>query len=189
MASVSTEKMRTKKVKGWYEHLLEPKQDDSGKNYYDCMLLIPKTDTDVVAKARKLIDGLAKQVFGTAAGKVRKPLKDGCDFTNGKGEHPEEMDDYWYMNAKSQYKPDVIDVYKQKLETAEDVYSGMICLACINFYSYNEKTNKGVSCGLSSLVKVGAGERIVGQGSAESDFEGEDLSSYAEEPEDGEEDY
>lgn len=189
MASVSTEKMRTKKVKVWYEHLLEPKQDDSGKDYYDCMLLIPKTDTDVVAKIKQLSENLAKQVFGKAAAKVKKPLKDGSDFTNGDGDHVDEMDGYWYMNAKSQYKPDIIDVYKQKLETAEDVYSGMICLACISFYSYDQKTNKGVACGLSSLVKVGAGERIVGQGSAESDFEGEDLSSYAEDPEDGGEDY
>ena len=181
----STEKMRTKKVRVWYEHLLVQRKNDKGDDAgYDCMLLIPKTDTDVIDKIKELSERLAKQVFGKGWKKVKLPLKDGLDFTNSEDEHPDIMDDYMYLNAKSQYKPDIIDVYKNKLESEDDVYSGMDCLACINFYSYEQPTNRGISCGLSSLVKVGAGERIVGKGSAESDFAGEDLTQYAETDED-----
>ena len=61
----STEKMRTKKVRVWYEHLLVQRKNDKGDDAgYDCMLLIPKTDTDVIDKIKELSEGLAKQVFG-----------------------------------------------------------------------------------------------------------------------------
>lgn len=51
----STEKMRTKKVRVWYEHLLVQRKNDKGDDAgYDCMLLIPKTDTDVIDKIKEL---------------------------------------------------------------------------------------------------------------------------------------
>ena len=85
------------------------------------------------------------------------------------------------MNVKSKFKPDVVNKYKEKIDDEREFYSGCYGLASINFYVYDNKTNKGISAGLSSILKIKDGEPLGGASSAEADFKDVDLSQYEDE--------
>lgn len=93
------------------------------------------------------------------------------------------------MNVKSKFKPDVVDKYKDKIEDERDFYSGCYGLACISLYSYENKSNVGISAGLSSVMKIKDGEPLGGRSSAEQDFSDVDLSKYEDEDDYGDDEY
>ena len=51
---------------------------------------------------------------------------------------------------------------RKPIEDEADFYSGMYARAAISFYSYESNGNKGVSVGVSSIVKIKDGVPLAG---------------------------
>ncbi len=186
MAATKTAKMTTGLVRFSFCNVLKPRQNDNGEDEYTCMLIIPKTDKKTVNQIRKMVDELKKDYWGNKVPpKYKGPLRDGDEYVNDEtGEQDPARLGHYYMNVKSKFKPDVVDKHKEKIDDERDFYSGCYGLACVNFYVYDNKQNKGISAGLSSIMKIKDGEPLGGASSAEQDFKDVDISQY-----DDEEDY
>ena len=57
-------------------------------------------------------------------------------------------------------------------EIKDTVYSGCYAKVCFNFYPYS-KAQKGIACGLDSVLKMKDGENLGGHGNALGDWEDE----------------
>lgn len=190
MPTTKTDKMLTGLVRFSFCNVLTPRQNDQGEDEYSCMLLIPKEDKKTLNLIRKKVDALKKDYWGNKVPpKYRGPLRDGDEYVNEEtGEQDPNRFGCYYINVKSKFKPDVVDKYKDKIEDERDFYSGCYGIACINFYVYDNKTNKGISAGLSSIMKIKDGEPLGGRSSAEQDFKDFDSSIYDDEDDYGDED-
>lgn len=183
MASTKTVKMVTGLVRFCFCNVLTPRQNDAGEDEYTCMLLIPKEDKKTLNTIRKMVDELKKDYWGNKVPpKYKGPLRDGDEYVNEEtGEQDPNRFGCYYMNVKSKFKPDVVNKYKEKIDDEREFYSGCYGLDSINFYVYDNKTNKGISAGLSSILKIKDGEPLGGASSAEADFKDVDLSQYEDE--------
>lgn len=183
MANTKTTKMVTGLVRFCFCNVLTPRQNDAGEDEYTCMLLIPKEDKKTLNTIRKMVDDLKKDYWGNKVPpKYKGPLRDGDEYVNEEtGEQDPNRFGCYYMNVKSKFKPDVVNKYKEKIDDEREFYSGCYGLASINFYVYDNKTNKGISAGLSSILKIKDGEPLGGASSAEADFKDVDLSQYEDE--------
>ena len=185
-----TNKMTTGLVRFCFCNVLNPRQNDAGEDEYTCMILIPKEDKKTINQIRKMVDELKKDYWGNKVPpKYKGPLRDGDEYVNEEtGEPDENRFGCYYMNVKSKFKPDIIDKYKEPIDDERGFYSGCYGLACINFYVYDQKTNKGISAGLSSIMKIKDGDPLGGASSAASDFKDVDVSEYEDEDDYSDED-
>ena len=185
--NVST-KCRIGEVRLSYVHIFQPRATtEGGEKKYSLTLLIPKSNTELVAKIRAAIEAAKQAGAATFGGKVpanlRIPLRDG-DL-----ERPDD-DTYagcWFINASSKTKPGVvkrvkIDGENKLIEVTneEDVYSGCYGFASVNFFAYSASGNKGIAAGLNNVLKTRDGEYLGGRASAQTDFGGINLDTYEE---------
>ena len=173
------------KARASYEHVFHAKgvSPTDTKPKYGLSLIIPKTETALIAKIKEAINnaytlGLQSKWGGKAPKKPFDPLKDGDK------EQPDDeaYANSYYLNASCSTKPGVNKVKgysnvdgKRKLITEEitneeEFYSGCYVYATVNFYPFDANGNKGVACGLNNVLKVEEGEPLGGRQSAESDF-------------------
>ena len=112
-----------------------------------------------------LKEGIAK-LGGNIPPTWKNPLRDGDT------ERPDNPDYAWHMfvNANSDNRPGIVDVYLNTIIEKEDFYSGCYGRASITFYVFNTHCIKGVACGLNHLQTLAAGERLPRGSSAEADF-------------------
>lgn len=187
MANNRTVKMTTELVRFNFCHLFKQRlNDQKEEDGYSCLILIPKKDKKTLSKINKLVDALKKDYWGNKVPpKYKGPLRDGDEYVNEEtGEPDPTRFGCYFLNARSMFKPDVIDRYKEKIEDERGFYNGCYGLACINFYAYENKTNKGISCGISSVMKIKDGEPLSGVSSGTADFKDVDASEYDDDEED-----
>lgn len=164
-------KVVTGKVRFSFLSVFEPEAVMGGAPKYAASLIIPKSDVKTIAAIKTAIEeakelGKTKHFGGKIPANVKTPLRDG-DLD--KPDNPEYANSY-FVNAKSKYKPGIVDAEKNEILTREEVYSGCYGRASINFYSYSESGNKGIACGLNNLQKLQDGPSLAGSSSAEEDF-------------------
>lgn len=152
-----------------YPHLFEPYGMDGSPEKYSAAFLIPKTDRKNVEKVKAAIeaaieDGKAKKKKGFDKKNLWYPLQDGDDKDDP------SYHDHWYINAKSDKKPGVVDQQVVKILDPDAVYAGCIVNATVNFYPFSTNGNAGVGAGLGNIQFVKDGERLDGGASAESEF-------------------
>lgn len=179
--ATKTEKMTTGLVRFSYCNVINPRKNDRDEEEYSCMILIPKEDKKTLNKIRRMVDELKTEYWGNKLPpKYKGPLRDGDTYVSEEsGEPDENRFGCYFMNLKSKFKPDVVDKYKDKIDDERDFYSGCYGLACINFYVYDTKQNKGISAGISSIMKIKDGEPLGGGiNSAEVDFKDVDVSQF-----------
>ena len=169
---------------------------DGGEKKYSVSLLIPKSNTGLVAGVKAAIkaafqDGIASRFGGKqpAPGTWKNPLRD------GDAERPDD-ETYagcYFINATSKGKPGIVKIVKMNGEkklveiTDEDeVYSGCYGVASVTFFPFNNAGNKGVAAGLNNVLKTKDGEYLGGRASAQSDF-GDDLDQYGDATEEDDE--
>lgn len=142
--------------------------DDRAK--YSASIIIDKEDKKTIAKIEAAIEAAKNEGKGKWGGKIPKniklPLRDG-DIDR---EDDEAYAGKYFFNASSNYKPQVIDRFKQTIEDPDELYSGCYAYVSINFYPYDFNGSKGVAAGLNNIMKVAEGERLGGVASAETDF-------------------
>jgi hypothetical protein len=172
-------KVVTGKVRFSYLNVFRPKAiNDSSDEKYSVSLIIPKTDTETIAKCEAAIKAAMEMGKAKWGGKIPKglktPLRDG----------DEERDDEAYagcmfINASARTKPGLIGKNRQQITDEEELYSGCYGRASINFYPFDASGNRGVAAGLNNLLKLEDGEPLGGRQSAENDF-----AEYLEEEDD-----
>lgn len=167
-------KVITGKVRLSFVHLLEPDAFEGQEEKYSAMLLIPKDDKktlNAIKKAQKAAYDAAKgdKLKGVKWENVKQTLRDG-DEEKDTEEFP-EFKGVYFINVSSRPKPGIIDRYKNKVDSEEDVYSGVYARVSINFYAYNTAGNKGISAGLNNVQVLGFGDYLGGRASADADFD------------------
>ena len=148
-----------------------------GTPKYSVSLVIPKSDTETVAKIHAAMkaayeEGLPKLQGNSKTApdyeSLKKPLRDG----DKERKNDPVYKDCWFLNANSSTKPGCVDADLQPIIDTSELYSGIIGRASINFYAFNTNGNKGIACGLNNIQKLRDGTPLGGHSRAEDDFGG-----------------
>lgn len=153
-----------------YANIWEPKHEDGKKPSYQTAIIIPKSDTKTIEAIRRAQDaakiaGIAK-LGGKVPANVKVPLRDGDE---DKPDNAEYANSY-FLNAKSNNKPGIVDKNRQPIIDKDEVYSGCWVYISLNFYAFNFEGKKGIGAGLGNIMKFKDDEALAGGSSAESDF-------------------
>ena len=164
-------KVVTGKVRLSYLHVWEPAAVEEGsQKKYSVSLIIPKSDTDTVARIKNAIQSALEAGKAKFGGKIPAALK--LPLRDGDIERADD-DAYlnsWFLNANSSKQPGIVDQNVQPILRQDEVYSGCYGRASINFFAFNTNGNKGIACGLNNIQKLSDGELLGGRTTAEFDF-------------------
>ena len=160
-----------------YTHVFSkysPDGKDDGK--YMTNVLIPKDEKETVKALQKAIEaGKNAAVVSKWGGKLPKkldlPLRDG----DTDKEDDEVYENHYFVNAKSNTRPQIIDKHKVPIVDEDEIYSGVYAFVSLTFYGYDVNGNRGIACGLNNIMKFKDGEHLGGRSSAESDFADIDM--------------
>lgn len=159
----------TGKVRLAYCNIWEPRKDnETGKEKYSSMILIPKDDTETLLAIKNAVEAAYKEgcegeavLKGNATkaptlAAIHTPLRD------GDAEHPGEdpFEGCMFLNATKAKKPDIFDIDKNDITDPDEVYSGCYARVRINFYPYATKGGKGIAVSLWAIQKVEDGEPL-----------------------------
>ena len=133
--------------------------------------IIPKSDTETVAKIKKAIEQAKKDSVSKWGGKVPANLK--LPLRDGDIDRPEDeaYADSYFFNANSRQAPQVVDKDVQPILDQSEVYSGCYGRISVNFYGFNNNGNRGIAAGLGNIQKLRDGESLGGRSNAEEDFD------------------
>lgn len=169
-------KLITGRVRFSYANVFKPKAMEEGSpEVYSVSLLIPKKDKEQVAKIKRIQDEVARELWGAKVPSKFKYelLRDGDDK-----EQPEYAD-HWYINAKSEVKPGIVDADTEPILSMDEFYSGCYGRAHLTVFAFDNKFGKGISCRLENLQKLADGEPLgaerISAEAAFSDEEEDDL--------------
>lgn len=168
-----------------FPHLFTPHKFDSDadKGKYMATVLIPKSEKETIAAIKSAVKAAA-DAFKEKNGQL--PAKFDTDvLRDGADKEDPFYHDYWLLNAKSSSRPGVIDRNNSPITDEEEIYGGVWALVSVNFFGYDAKVKKGVTCGLDNVKKTKDGERFGGgRASAESDFADVELDDKNDEIDD-----
>lgn len=171
-----------------YQHIFQPqKNKNTGKNVYSITMIFDpeqqqeKEFQDMLrlemetgrAKWPNYPEGLFKRPFrkGTQVS-ANNPL--GYDLVK----NPEYKDKI-IVAARSTERPvGLVYSNKQPILDRGDFYSGCYAIASITAYTYDTDGNRGVSFGLTNVMKIKDGDALVAMANPEDDFAEVDLSKY-----------
>jgi hypothetical protein len=170
MATQNT-KVITGRVRMSYTNLFTPRAMNEGDEpKYSLSILIPKSDSETLAKIEKAVEEAKKIGIRLWGGKPVESLK--LPLRDGDEERPdqEEYAGHFFLNASSRQKPGVIDKNNREITDVTEVYSGCYGRVSINFYPFNVSSNKGVRCELFNVQKLQNGEALTTRTTAQEDF-------------------
>lgn len=156
-----------------YAHLFTPHApNDQSEAKYSVNILIPKSDTQTVARVQAAIKaavqdaverGTFKQAVDPQAMKY-PPLRDGDSLTDGGEPRGPEFAGHWFIVAKSsaKRKPFIVDGQMNPIIDEGEVYSGCFANVAVQFFGYANSGNRGISASLTGVQKVKDGERLGG---------------------------
>jgi len=184
---MATEKMMTPEFRVSYPYVL-----DTNKNgKYSISMIFYKKDLAANPKAKaaflamkKAADELYNKAFPKDDAKRKSPFKDADKPGDVKNDDPNYVGSY-YMEATTQFEPEVFDRNKQDIISKKEFYPGCYARARIHFYDY-EGHGGGISCGFDAVQKLRDGEQIGEGGSAKDSFDDElgDMASGVNESDD-----
>ena len=149
-------KVVTGSVRFSYLNVFKPRAFAEGSpEKYSVVLLIPKTAEKTVRKIKKAIEEETKEGMsafwkGKKPANFWNPLRDGDE--EKADEHPEYAGMY-FITAKSDQKPILLDESGEELFDQSEMYSGCWGRADLSFFAFDNKT-KGIGVGLNALKKT-----------------------------------
>ena len=158
-----------------YANVWEAKSINGGAPKFSVSLIIPKSDTQTVAKVKAAIEAAYREGEAKLKGNgksvpplsaIKSPLRDG---DTERPDDPAYANSY-FVNANSPTAPGIVDADRQPILDRSEVYSGVYGRASISFYAFNSNGNRGIACGLNNLQKIRDGEPLGGKSRAEDDF-------------------
>lgn len=148
--------------------LLAPEENLNGVLKYSVCLAFP--DSEDLSKIKTAIYNAVVNRWGEDKTKWPKNLK----FPLRSGSEKEKDLDFWvskmFINANSDRKPGLVDAALNPILNSDEIYSGMIIRAAVNFYAFEKAGNRGIACGLNHVMKVKDGDRLGGGPSIEEAF-------------------
>lgn len=179
MSATNPPRVVTGEVRLSYANIFEAKTIQSGKPKYSVSLIIPKPDTETLAKIERAIDAAIDAGIGKFGGKrpnkaaLKLPLRDG-DIERDDEAYANSM----FVNTNSTTPPQVVGTDLQPILAASEVYSGSYARVSISFYAFNTNDNRGIACALEDIQKLRDGEPLGGNCiSAEADFGGFNIAA------------
>ena len=164
-------KVVTGKIRFSYLTILEPKENDQGRNVWSSAILVPKSDSETVDKIKAAIKAEAQGKWGDKIpANLRNPMRDGDE---------EKPDDdayagHYFLNANNyQGRPGVVDAKLDPIIARDELaqwVSGDYGKAQLEFYPY-DKSGAGVACALANIQFIEHGEPLTGRMRAEDVFE------------------
>ena len=147
-----------------------PDGDEKGAKYMT-NVLIPAGEKQTVDAIQKAIEAAKKAAIaskwnGKCPKDLTSPLMDGDDKDD------EVYAGHYYLNAKCNTRPGLVNRDRTPLVDEEELYSGVWAIVSVTFFGYNVNVKKGISCGLNNLMKFKDDEKLGGRTSAENDFAG-----------------
>lgn len=144
-----------------------PNGEGDGK--YMTNVLIPKSEKKTIKALEQAIEaakkaGVVSKWGGKEPKKLDMPLRDGDDKDD------DVYQGHFYINAKCNTHPGVVDKNKNPIVDEEEMYSGVWAFVSVTFYAYDVSGNRGVACGLNNLMKFKDDDHLGGRVSADSDF-------------------
>lgn len=131
-----------------------------GEKKYSVTILIPKDDEEtvnVISEAIEYTKEASKNKWnGRVPVNLHIPLHDGDD------EKPDKamFKNCYYLNAKSEEAPQVVDKNVQPIENKAELYAGCYGNVSLVFYGYNFSGNKGVGVLLGNIQKTKDGPKL-----------------------------
>lgn len=159
-----------------YTNLITPRAQNEEKPdelTYSSALLIPKSDKETIKAIRAAItealaEGVQKKWGGKTPKGLKNPLRDGDE----EREDDENYKGHLFINAKGprggREKPILLNSRGQETDSVEVIYSGVFARVSIQFYPYDKNGNRGVACGISSVLSMEHGEPLGNTVTAES---------------------
>lgn len=154
-----------------YTHVFNKYNPDgsSEDGKYMTNVLIPRTETETIEAIKGAIETAKKQAIvskwgGKEPKKLDMPLRDGDEKDD------DVYADHFYVNAKSNTRPGIVDKDLQPIVDEEEIYSGVWAYVSVTFYGYDVSGNRGIACGLNNIKKFKDDDKLGGRVSAESDF-------------------
>lgn len=157
-----------------YLHIWEPTAlAEDQKKKYSGSFMWPKSDKKTTEVVKAAIEAAKQQ--GKASkwgGKI--PAKLEVSFYDGDVDKAdkEEYADQYYINAKSDQRPGIVDKNRQPIVNQDEVYSGAYGYVSVTFYPYDFNGKKGVAVALNNIMKTKDGEPFGSRVSADEDFAG-----------------
>lgn len=161
----------TGEVRLSYVHLFKPYAFQPGQEEkFSCTLLIPKTDTDTMARIDNAIaaateKGVSDRWNGVRPPVIPNPVYDGDGVRPSDGmEFGPECKGHWVLtaSAKADYPPEVVDENMNPIINQSAIYSGIYGRVNLSFFPYAFGGKKGIGCGLGPVQKLRDGESLGG---------------------------
>jgi len=179
MAMKST-KVVTGKARLSYAHVWEPVSVNGSTPKFSVSVIIPKNDTDTIARINAAIEAAITEGLGKFGGK--KPAKTALKLPlrDGDTDRPDDeaYKDSYFINCNSTTAPQIVDRSVQPILDRDEVYSGCYARVSINFYAYNSNGNKGIAAGLGNLQKIADGQPLSGKAKAADEFSSLDDDDF-----------
>ena len=170
MSQATKAKVVTGKVRFSYANVFSPKAAQEGATpKYSVSIIIPKSDTETIAKINKAFEEVKAASAAVFGGSVPKLLKGGLRDGDAEKDDAAYANSY-FINANSVNKPGVVDQDLNPIIDPSEFYSGCFGRASITFYPYNSNGSKGIACGLNNIQKTEDGGKLGGGSNAADDF-------------------
>lgn len=149
---------------------------DEKDGKYQTNVIIPKEEKETIKAVQQAIENGKKLAIvskwgGKEPKKLDLPLREGDEKD---GDDP-VYEGAYYVNAKSNTRPGIVDRKKNPIVDEEEIYSGVWAIVSVTFFGYDVSGNRGVACGLNNIMKFKDDEHLGGRVSADTDFNGVDI--------------
>lgn len=172
MSTTNPTRVVTGEVRLSYANLFEAQGIHGGEPKYSVSLIIPKVDTETLAKIERVIDAAIDAGIGKFDGK--RPNKVALKLLLRDGDverHDEAYAGAMLVNANSTTPLQVVGADLKPILNSNEVYSGCYTRVSLSFYAFNTNGNRGIACGLGNIQEFRDGEPLGGNRiSAETDF-------------------
>lgn len=166
----------TGKVRFAFVSIFAPKANPSGKEKYSITAIIDKDDAQTMSAIQSAIDQAYEAGYDvyTRNGKGQMPDKNAVVSPIRDGDVDKEGDanfaGCWYLNASSDYRPEIVDADLNHIVDADEVYGGCYGRVSLKFYPYNAMGRKGIGVQLCNVQKLEDGNPFGTRRSARDDF-------------------
>ena len=140
--------LTTAEVRLSYVNVFKAVSSNGSAPRFSVTLLIPKSDTNTMAKINAAIE---------------EPAQDGVRPSDDMP-YGDECKGHWIItaNANEDRPPAVVGLDRQPIIDQSQVYSGMYGYVNVNFFAYNSNGRKGIGWGLNAIMKSRDGEVLGG---------------------------
>lgn len=164
-----------------YANLNQPRAFGDQAPKYSGSLIVDKADTLAVSRIEAAMRAAYEDGLSVLKGKSKVaptfeeitedgPLHDGDTKKDGDPAYKGAF----YLNAKNNRKPLIINTDKEEIIDPSEIYSGIHAKCAIGFYAYNKAGNCGLGCSLDIVMKTADGEPLGSTISVDDAFDDDD---------------